>query len=69
LVQRDPKKDENKWIGLRMNPPLLLPVAPVADLNTGKEEEEWAKIVKNKGYHEQQSITRYVAWDMRKGIQ
>jgi hypothetical protein len=53
------------WIGLRMNPPLLLPVAPVADLNKEKEEEEWAKIVKVKGYHEQQSITRYVAWDMR----
>jgi hypothetical protein len=46
-------------------PPTPSPVAPVADLNTRKEEEEWAKIVKNKGYHEKQAITRYVAWDMR----
>jgi hypothetical protein len=59
------RKMKTRWIGLKMNPPLLLPVAPVVDLNTGKEEEEWAKIVKNKGYHEQQAITRYVAWDMR----
>jgi hypothetical protein len=33
----------------------------MVDLNIGKEEKEWDKIVKNKGYHEQQSITRYVA--------
>jgi hypothetical protein len=48
-----------------MSPPLLLPVAPMANLNSEKEEEEWANIVKDKGYHDQQAITRYVAWDMR----
>jgi len=26
-----------------------------------KEEEEWANMVKDKGYHEKQAITRYVA--------
>jgi hypothetical protein len=38
------------WIGLRMNPPLF-PVALMANLKKEKEEEEWAKIVKIKGYH------------------
>jgi hypothetical protein len=59
------RKMKTKWIGLRMIPPLLLPVAPMANLNSEKEEEEWANIVKDKGYHDQQAITRYVAWDMR----
>jgi hypothetical protein len=44
---------KTKWIGLRMNPPLLLFVAPMVDINKEKEEEEWEKIVKAKGYHEQ----------------
>jgi hypothetical protein len=37
----------------------------MVDLNPGREEEEWARIVKDKGYHEHQAITRYMAWDMR----
>jgi hypothetical protein len=59
------RKLKTKWIGLNMNPPLLLPVAPMADINKDKEEEEWEEIVKTKGYHEQQAITRYIAWDIR----
>jgi hypothetical protein len=55
---------KTKWIGLRIIPPLLLLVAPIVDLNSKKEEEEWASIVKEKGY--QQDITKYVASDMRK---
>jgi hypothetical protein len=35
-----------------MNPSLLLPIAPMDDINKEREEEEWAKIVKAKGYHE-----------------
>jgi hypothetical protein len=46
------RKMRKNWIGLRMNPPLLLPIAPVADLNKEKEGEEWANIGKVKGYHE-----------------
>jgi hypothetical protein len=34
------KKMKKNWIGLRMNPPLHLPVALLIDLNIGKEEEE-----------------------------
>jgi hypothetical protein len=30
-------------------------------LNSEKEEEEWDRIMKDKGHHEQQDITRYVA--------
>jgi hypothetical protein len=56
---------KTKWIGLRMSPPLLIPITPMADLNLEKEEEEWDRIVNGKGYHDQQAITRYVAWDMR----
>jgi hypothetical protein len=53
------------WIGLRMSPPLLLPVAPMDDLQLGKEEADWTNIVKDKGYHDQQYVTKYIAWDMR----
>jgi len=30
--------------------PPLLPVEPLVDLNLIREEEEWARIVKHKGY-------------------
>jgi len=43
---------KTEWIGLRMNPPLLLPIAPKDDINKEKEEEEWERKVKVKGYHE-----------------
>jgi hypothetical protein len=51
----------NTKIGFNINHPLLLPTETLIDINIGKEEEEWAKIVKNKGYHEKKSITMYVA--------
>jgi hypothetical protein len=59
------RKLKTKWIGLKMNPPLLLPIAPVSDINRDKEEEEWEETVKTKGYYEKQDITRYIAWDIR----
>jgi hypothetical protein len=52
-------------IGIRIIPPLLLPIAPMADLKPEKEEAEWAIIVKDKGYHDQKVVTKYIAWDMR----
>jgi hypothetical protein len=48
------------WIGIRMSPPLLLPVAPMASLKPKNEEAEWANIVKDKGYHDQQVVTKYI---------
>jgi hypothetical protein len=59
------RRMKTNWIGLRMSPPLLLPVAPMVDLKLEREEEEWDRIVRNKGYHEQQVVTKYIAWDMR----
>jgi hypothetical protein len=47
------RKIKSKWIGLRMNPPLLLPITLVADINRDKEEEEWEEIERTKGYYEQ----------------
>jgi len=52
------------WIGLRMIPPLLL-VAHVDDLQLGKEEADSTNILKYKGYHDQQDVTKCIAWDMR----
>jgi hypothetical protein len=60
------RKLKTKWIGIRMNPPLLLLIAPMDDINREKEEAEWEEIVNTKGYHEKQSITRYISWDVRK---
>jgi hypothetical protein len=53
------------WIGIQMIPPPLLHVAPMANLKPKKEEAEWANIVKDKGYHDQQVVTKYIDWDMR----
>jgi hypothetical protein len=44
-----------------MSNPLLVLVAPMDDIKLEREEEEWDIILKYKGYHEQQSIMRYVA--------
>jgi len=59
------RKLKTKWIGLRMNPPLILHVAPIVDISKEKEEEEWERIVNTKGYHEKQSTTIYISWDIR----
>jgi hypothetical protein len=42
------RKIKTKWIGLRMNPPLLLIVASMVDINKEKGEEEWVDMVKTK---------------------
>jgi hypothetical protein len=42
------RKINTKWIGLRIIHPLLLPLAPMADLKLEKEEEEWDIMVKDK---------------------
>jgi hypothetical protein len=55
---------KTKWIGLRMSPPLLLLATPMDNFNLEYEEEEWDNIVKDKGYHDQQAITKHLAWDM-----
>jgi hypothetical protein len=56
---------KTNWIGIRMSPPLLLHVALMVDLKPEKKESERANIVKDKGYHDQKKITKYIAWDMR----
>ena len=43
-----------------MSHPLVLPIDPMADLKPEKEEAEWANIVKDKGYHDQQVVTKYI---------
>jgi hypothetical protein len=52
---------KTKWIGLKMNLPLLLPISPLANINRDKEKEEWEETYMIKGYYEQQDITRYIA--------
>jgi hypothetical protein len=44
-----------------MSPLVLFPVVPMDDLNSENEKEEHAIIVKDKGYHEKQVISRYMA--------
>jgi hypothetical protein len=55
---------KNHWIGLRMRSPLL-PIDPMDDVKQEREEAEWDMIVRNKGYHEKQVVTKYIACDMR----
>jgi hypothetical protein len=59
------RRIRTNWIGIRMSPPLLLRISPLDYLQLGKEESDWTGIVKDKGYHDHQIVTKYMAWDMR----
>jgi hypothetical protein len=59
------RKIKLKWIGLRLNPPLLLHPTPIRELYDEKEKHDCKEIKKNAEYHCRGAITEFVAYDLK----
>jgi len=60
------KRLKVKWIGLKVNPLVLLKPSPLADLNKENENKEGKEVDRTKRYYEKGDITSYTISNIKK---